>query len=72
LLLTVTALAFAAGFTVAQTTHGTGRGPQFENADVKVWKSSASGQFETFDESVGLPHTGHSESLARGTSHRNR
>jgi beta-alanine degradation protein BauB len=39
LLLTVTGLAFAAGFTVAQTTHATGRDPQFENADVKVWKS---------------------------------
>ena len=39
LLLTITALAFAAGFTAAQTTKGTGREPQFENAEVKVWKS---------------------------------
>jgi hypothetical protein len=30
------------------------------------------GHFETFDESVGLPQTGHSESLAWGASHPNR
>ena len=39
LLLTLTGLAFAAGFTVAQNTRGTGREPQFDNAEVKVWKS---------------------------------
>lgn len=39
LLLIMTGLAFAAGFVVAQTTRATGREPQFENADVKVWKS---------------------------------
>ena len=39
LLLGTTALAFAAGFTVAQGTHATAREPQFDNADVKVWKS---------------------------------
>lgn len=39
LLLTLTGLAFAAGFTAAQTKHGTGREPQFDNAEVKVWKS---------------------------------
>jgi len=31
--------AFAAGFAVAQTT-GAGREPQFENPEVKVWKST--------------------------------
>jgi hypothetical protein len=39
LLLTLTGLAFAAGFTAAQTMHGTSREPQFDNAEVKVWKS---------------------------------
>ena len=39
LLLTITGLAFAAGFVAAQTMQGTGREPQFENAEVKVWKS---------------------------------
>ena len=39
LLLTLTGLAFAAGFAAAQTMHGTGREPQFDNAEVKVWKS---------------------------------
>jgi hypothetical protein len=39
LLLTITGLAFAAGFAAAQTMQGTGREPQFENAEVKVWKS---------------------------------
>ena len=39
LLLTITGLAFAAGFTAAQSMQGTGREPQFENAEVKVWKS---------------------------------
>jgi len=38
-LLTATGCAFAAGFTLAQGTHATGREPQFDNADVKVWKS---------------------------------
>jgi quercetin dioxygenase-like cupin family protein len=31
--------AFAAGFALAQTTQSTGREPQFDNAEVKVWKS---------------------------------
>lgn len=39
LLLTITGLAFAAGFAAAQSMQGTGREPQFENAEVKVWKS---------------------------------
>ena len=39
LLLAATAFAFAAGFTLAQGMHATGREPQFDNADVKVWKS---------------------------------
>jgi quercetin dioxygenase-like cupin family protein len=34
------ALAFVAGFAVAQTMAKTGREPQFENSDVKVWKST--------------------------------
>jgi quercetin dioxygenase-like cupin family protein len=38
-LLTATVCAFAAGFTLAQGTQATGREPQFDNADVKVWKS---------------------------------
>jgi len=33
------ALAFAVGFATAQTVHKTGREPQFENSEVKVWKS---------------------------------
>ncbi len=37
--LVVTALAFAAGFAVAQTAAQTGREAQFENSEVKVWKS---------------------------------
>ena len=32
-------IAFIAGFSVAQTKTQTGREPQFENAEVKVWKS---------------------------------
>jgi quercetin dioxygenase-like cupin family protein len=40
LLLAITGLAFVAGFTAAQTLRGTGREPQFENAEVKVWKST--------------------------------
>jgi beta-alanine degradation protein BauB len=39
-LLTLTALAFVAGFAVAQTLSQTGREPQLENAQVKVWKST--------------------------------
>ena len=39
LLVMTTGLAFAAGFTAAQTMQATGREPQFENAEVKVWKS---------------------------------
>ncbi len=39
LILVFTGLAFAAGLAVAQTTMQTGREPQFENAEVKVWKS---------------------------------
>ncbi len=33
------AIAFAAGYALAQTTPQTGREPQFDNASVKVWKS---------------------------------
>lgn len=33
------ALAFLAGYAVGQTVTQTGREPQFENADVKVWRS---------------------------------
>ncbi len=33
------AIAFGAGWAVAQTTMQTGREPQFENDEVKVWKS---------------------------------
>jgi len=33
------AMAFGAGWAVAQTTIQTGREPQFQNAEVKVWKS---------------------------------
>ena len=36
----LTAAAFAAGLAVAQTTQQTGRIPQFENSDVKVWRST--------------------------------
>jgi hypothetical protein len=32
-------IAFAAGFTVAQTLMQSGREPQFENSEVKAWKS---------------------------------
>jgi quercetin dioxygenase-like cupin family protein len=32
-------VAFVAGFAVAQTKTKTGREPQFENSEVKVWKS---------------------------------
>jgi len=32
-------LAFGAGWAVAQTTGQTGREPQFQNSEVKVWKS---------------------------------
>jgi len=35
----VAAVAFVAGFAVAQQTAQTGRQSQFENPDVKVWKS---------------------------------
>jgi hypothetical protein len=35
----LTIAAFAAGFAVAQTMAKTGREPQFENSEVKVWKS---------------------------------
>jgi hypothetical protein len=38
-ILALTALAFAVGFATAQTVSKTGREPQFENAEVKVWKS---------------------------------
>jgi hypothetical protein len=31
--------AFAAGYVVAQSMHGTNREPQFDNDEVKVWKS---------------------------------
>lgn len=37
--LALTVAAFAAGFTLAQTVAQTGREPQFENSEVKVWKS---------------------------------
>jgi beta-alanine degradation protein BauB len=37
--LTLAGLAFASGFTAAQTMNQTGREPQFENSEVKVWKS---------------------------------
>ncbi len=36
----LTATAFAAGLLVAQTTGQSGREPQFDNADAKVWKST--------------------------------
>ena len=39
LVLGVAAIAFGAGLAVAQTAMQTGREPQFENAEVKVWKS---------------------------------
>jgi hypothetical protein len=39
LFLVLVAGAYAAGLAVAQTTMQTGREPQFENSDVKVWKS---------------------------------
>jgi quercetin dioxygenase-like cupin family protein len=39
LVLGVAAVAFGAGLAVAETTMQTGREPQFENAEVKVWKS---------------------------------
>jgi len=35
----IAAIAFGAGLAVAQTTSQTGREPQFENAEVRVWKS---------------------------------
>jgi beta-alanine degradation protein BauB len=38
-LLALTGSAFLAGFTVAQTVQQTGREPQLENPEVKVWKS---------------------------------
>ena len=37
--LILAAVAFTAGFAVAQTMTQTGREPQFENSEVKVWKS---------------------------------
>ena len=39
LLIGLTAIAFGAGLAVAETTMQTGREPQFQNAEVKVWKS---------------------------------
>jgi hypothetical protein len=39
LILVFTGLAFMAGLAVAQTNPQTGREPQFENGEVKVWKS---------------------------------
>ena len=39
LVLTLAGVAFASGFTAAQTINKTGREPQFENSEVKVWKS---------------------------------
>jgi len=39
LVLLLAASACITGFTVAQTMSATGREPQFENTDVKVWKS---------------------------------
>ena len=39
LLLGMTAISFATGLAVAEATMQTGREPQFENAEVKVWKS---------------------------------
>ena len=38
-LIVLTAIAFGAGLAVAQTAIQSGRAPQFENAEVKVWKS---------------------------------
>lgn len=38
-MLALTAFAFAAGVAVSQTTQQTGREPQFDNSEVKVWKS---------------------------------
>lgn len=38
-ILALTGLVFAASFAVAQTMAQTGREPQFENSEVKVWKS---------------------------------
>ncbi len=38
-LLVITAIAFGAGFAVAQTTLQSIREPQFQNSEVKVWKS---------------------------------
>ena len=35
----LSALVFAAGFSAAQTMTQTGREPQFDNSEVKVWKS---------------------------------
>jgi quercetin dioxygenase-like cupin family protein len=40
--LILAAVAFTAGFAVAQTMTQTGREPQFENSEVKVWKSLVS------------------------------
>ena len=39
LLFGLTAIGFGAGFAVAETTMQTGREPQFQNAEAKVWKS---------------------------------
>ena len=39
LVLAAATIAFVAGFSVAQTGTQTGREPQFENTEVKVWKS---------------------------------
>jgi hypothetical protein len=46
--------------------------PCANSASSRRASMAAPGHIETFDESVGLPHTGHSESLAWGTSHLNR
>ena len=37
--LALTACAFAAGIALSQTAQQTGREPQFDNSEVKVWKS---------------------------------
>lgn len=39
ILLGLVSVSFGAGLAVAESTAQTGREPQFENADVKVWKS---------------------------------
>ena len=39
LVLVLTGIVFGAGFAVAETVMQTGREPQFQNSEVKVWKS---------------------------------